>query len=255
MFYDAVKNEYPNMKIISSIWAGYFTDSSLPVNVIQDLHDYLSADDMAAKFNGYDNAPRTYPVLVGEYAAIYDAQHTSPNQLDNPTLQSATSEAVYFLGLERNADLIVGISHGALIKSLHDEPDNVAMIKHSPTSIVRSMSYYAAKLFATNFGSETVEVTGDVAYGPLYWAATKNDSGTFFIKIVNYGGDSSTTVTVLVPGKTNVATLKTLSAPDMYSTNTLGDTQSIWTETQISVSEGGYSFTLSGAYIMAVLVV
>jgi alpha-N-arabinofuranosidase len=151
--------------------------------------------------------------------------------------------------------LFVGISHGALIKSLHDEPDNVAMIKHSPTTVVRSMSYYVAKLFGTNFGSETVAVSGDVAYGPLYWAATKDDAGTFFVKIVNYDGATSTPITVVVPGKTNNATLKTLSAPDKYSTNTLGDIQSVWTETNVSCSEGQYSFTLTGSYISSVLAV
>lgn len=254
MFYNAVKEAYPQMNIISSIWVGYF-NTPPPAEVIQDLHDYLSVDGMVAKFGGYDHANRSYPVLVGEYAAIYDAEHVDPNQLDNPTLQSATSEAVYFLGLERNADLIVGICHGALIKSLHDEPDNVAMLKHSPTEVVRSMSYYVAKLFATNFGTETVAVTGNVGYGPLYWAATKNDEGTYFVKIVNYDGAASTPITVVIPGKTNAATLKTLTAPNMYSTNTLGNMTSVWTETKIPSCKGKYTFTLTGNYVNAVLVV
>jgi alpha-N-arabinofuranosidase len=253
MFYNAIKGAYPNINIISSIWVGYFTTPP-PVNTIQDLHDYLSVEDMVSKFNGYDNADRNYPVLVGEYAAIYDNEHINPNQLDNPTLQSATSEAIYFLGLERNADLIVGISHGALIKSLHDEIDNVAMMKHTPNAIVRSMSYYVAKLFATNYGTETVPITADSPYGPLYWAATKNDTGTYFVKIVNYDGASSTPVTVVIPGKTNDATLITLTAPDMYSTNTLGNITSVWTESTVAISAEGYSFTLTGNYISAVLV-
>jgi alpha-L-arabinofuranosidase len=241
------------MKIISSIWVGDFTTLP-PVGTIQDLHDYLTVDDMVAKFSGYDNSDRNYPVLVGEYAAIYDAEHVNPNQLDNPTLQSATSEAVYFLGLERNADVIVGISHGALIKSLHDEIDNVAMIKHTPNALVRSYSYYIAKLFATNYGTETVAVTGDTGYGPLYWAATKNDAGTYFVKIVNYDGADSTPVTVLIPGKTSDATLITVSGPDMYSTNTLGNITTVWTETTVPSTSEGYSFTLTGNYINAVLV-
>ncbi|KAI5458762.1 glycoside hydrolase family 51 protein [Mariannaea sp. PMI_226] len=245
MFYNAIKKAYPKMNVISSIWAGYF--NNLPSGVIQDLHDYLTVDDMVAHFGGYDHADRQYPVLVGEYAAIYDAEHTNPNQLDNPTLQSATSEAVYFLGLERNADLILGICHGALIKSLHDEPDNVAMIKHNPDTLVRSMSYYVAKLFGTNFGTTTAAVTGDENYGPLYWAATKNDKGTYFVKIVNYDGAASTPVTVKIPGKKNTATLKTLTAPDKYSTNTLGDMQSIWTEKKITGGMGDRHGTRSSS--------
>lgn len=95
--------------------------------MVQDLHLYQSAADTAGLFNAY-NYPRDYHVLVGEYAAIFDDRSESV-QIDNPTLQSATSEAVMFLGLERNSDLVVGSSHGALIKSLHDEPDNVALMK------------------------------------------------------------------------------------------------------------------------------
>ncbi len=254
MFYDAIRAAYPDMIIISSIWIGYFSDPP-PVGVVQDLHDYLNASDMVAKFGGYDHADRNYPVLVGEYAAIYDAQHAPPNQLDNPTLQSATSEAIYFLGLERNADLIVGIAHGALIKSLHDEPDNVAMLKHNPTEVVYSMSYYVAKLFSNHYGSETVPITADSPYGPLYWAATKNSTGTYFLKIVNYDGAVSTPVIVSIPGKTNDAKLITLTAPGPYSTNTLGNTTSIWTETTVPKGTNGYSFTLEGSYVNAVLVV
>lgn len=253
MFYTAIHAAYPDIKIISSVWSGTFT-SPLPVGVIQDLHDYLSVDDMVGKFNGYDNSDRNYPVLVGEYAAIYDAAHTDGNQLDNPTLQSATSEAVYFLGLERNADVIVGISHGALIKSLHDEVDNVAMIKHTPNDLVRSYSYYVAKLFATHYGTETAAVTGDSSYGPLYWAATKNDAGTYFVKIVNYDGADSTPVTIAIPGKTTDATLITVTGPDTYSTNSLDNITTIWTETTVPGSSEGYSFTLVGSYISAVLV-
>ncbi|KAH8899121.1 glycoside hydrolase family 51 protein [Thozetella sp. PMI_491] len=252
-FYNAIKAVYPNMKIVSSIWVGYFNPPP-PAGVIQDLHDYLSVRDMVSKFGGYDHADRNYPVLVGEYAAIYDDTHTNGNQLDNPTLQSATSEAVYFLGLERNADLIVGICHGALIKSLHDEPDNVAMLKHSPNAIVPSMSYYVAKLFGNYYGSETVPITGDAAYGPLYWAGTKDASGTYFIKIVNFDGAASTSVTINIPGKTNTAKLITLTAPNAFSTNTLGNITSIWTEIEVPHSGSGYSFTLTGNYVNAVLV-
>jgi alpha-L-arabinofuranosidase len=119
---------------------------------------------------------------------------------------------------------------------------------------VRSYSYYVAKLFATNYGTETVAVTGDSVYGPLYWAATKNDAGTYFVKIVNYGGFDSTPVTVAIPGKTNNATLITVSGPDTYSTNTPGNITSVWTETTVRSSSGGYSFILNGSYINAVLV-
>jgi alpha-N-arabinofuranosidase len=128
------------------------------------------------------------------------------------------------------------------------------MIKHTPNALVRSYSYYVAKLFATNYGTETVAVTGDSGYGPLYWAATKNDAGTYFVKVVNYDGADSTPVTVVIPGKTTDATLITVTGPDMYSTNSLGNITTIWTETTVPSSSEGYTFTLTGSYINAVLV-
>lgn len=148
--------------------------------------------------------------------------------------------------------MVVGCSHGALIKSLHDEPDNVAMIKNSPTEIVFSISYYVAKLFASHTGSETVPVTSDMAYGPLYWWVTKNESETYFVNIVNYDGAASTPVTVPIPGKQNEATLIMLTAPDTYSTNTIGNTMGVWTETTVSYNGTGYSFSLSGNYVTSV---
>ncbi|KAK6371391.1 hypothetical protein LTS17_009122 [Exophiala oligosperma] len=256
MFHDAIKNVYPDINVISSIWMGYFPTLP-PPGTVQDLHDYLSVADMVGKFGGYDHADRNYPVLVGEYAAIYDDQHQNPNQLNNPTLQSAMAEAVYFLGLERNADLIIGICHGALIKNLHHEPGNVAMMKHSATEIVFSYSYYAAKMFANNYGSETVPITSDSNFGPLYWAGTKDasPSGKYYLKIVNFDGASSTPVTVTIADKSSPAKLITLSGPDKYSTNTLGSVTSVWTETTIYSKNGTYNFTLSGEYASAVLIV
>ena len=255
MFADAIKSRYPQITIISSVAISSFPTPP-EAGTIQDFHDYLDADTMVSKFDGYDNAPRTYPVLVGEYGAVRDASHTGNDQLNDPTLQSATSEAVYFLGLERNADLILGISHGALIKSLHDEPDAVAYMKHSPTEIVFSYSYYVAKLFWNYYGSETVAVTSETPYGPLYWAGTKNQDGTYFIKVVNYDGEESTPIRIMIPGKTAAAKLVTVSGPSALSTNTLGNITSVWSESTVqSRGNGEYRFTLTGSYVSAALIV
>jgi alpha-N-arabinofuranosidase len=98
MFYDAIKNVYPNMNIISSIWVGYFATAP-PLGVIQDLHDSLSVDDMIRKFNSYDNSNGSWPVLVGEYAAIYDTEYVDPInwtiQPYNPQLQRQSTSSVW----------------------------------------------------------------------------------------------------------------------------------------------------------------
>lgn len=72
--------------------------------------------------------------------------------------------------------------------------------------------------------------------------------------MVNYGRAASTPVTVSIPGAKGDAKLTTLTTLDLYSTNTLGNTSSIWTETMVLIENGVYSFTLTGEYDNAVLV-
>ncbi len=206
-------------------------------------------------FNAYDHANRAHPIWVAEYAAI-----TVPGgsgQINNPTLDSATAEAVFLLGLERNSDVVVGSSYGALIKSLNEDPDNVAVIKHNADSIVLSISYYVQKMFATYHGTHTLPVSANSKFGPVYWSATMSASGQYFVKMVNYNGLASTPVRVTCHGsRKGTARLIQLTAPSAGSVNTLGNTQSRWTEATVSAtSPGVFDITLSGQYVSAVLVV
>jgi len=257
MFYNAIKAVYPNMKIISSVDVGQFS-SPPPAGVISDIHNYPDVPGSLALFNAYDNRARSNPILVGEYATIYDTDTPCcNNQLDNPTLESATAEAVMFLGYERNSDVVVGFSHGALIKSLHDEVDNVALMKHTPNAIVFSYSYYVFQLFAHNYGVQTVPTSSDTKIAPLYWSTTKGSDGTYYVKIVNFNGASSTPVTVVINGSSKTtATLKTLTGPTRDSTNSLTSVTSVQSTTTVTGGgSSGFSFTLSGNYISAVLIV
>jgi alpha-N-arabinofuranosidase len=265
MFYNAIHAKYPSVAIISSLCinndlpgATCQPGSSLnnpPAGVIADLHLYQSSDATVGLFSAFDHLPRDHPILVGEYAAIYPDNEGGNTQLDNPTLQSATSEAVMFLGLERNSDLVMGVAHGALMKSLNDEPDNVAIIKHNADTLVLSYSYFVTQMFAQNFGSRTAPTTADAGFGPLYWSSTV-DNGKYFVKVVNYKGADSTPVTVTVSGSNaNSARLITLTGPNGSSTNTLGSSTHSLKETTVHGGGGTFSFTLQGSYVVAILVV
>ncbi len=253
MFYDQIKAKYPNAKIISTI--SISSISNAPGGICQDDHNYPSSTTMVSQFNAYDNANRSRPIFVAEYAAI-----TIPGvsgQINNPTLASATAEAVFLLGLERNADIVVGSSYGALIKNLNEDPNNVAVMKHNADSVVLSISYYVQKMFATHFGTQTLPISSNAAYGPLYWAASMSATGTYYVKIVNNNGMASTPVQVTCRGSSKTSgVLISLTAPDAQSANTLGNTVSVWTEqTVTATSPGVFDFNLSGQYVVAVLVV
>ena len=95
----------------------------------------------------------------------------------------------------------------------------------------------------------------NTAFGPVYWSSTISDSGTYYVKMVNFNGSASTPVTVTCTGsEKTVAKLITLTAPDQGSSNTLGHMEQIWTETSIEATEAGvFDFTLEGEYVSAVL--
>lgn len=257
-FNAAIKAAYPSIITISTIDTNSLVPAN-PANTITDGHLYQSVTDTLKLFSAYDNRPRTQPVFIGEYATIYDSLTPSGQQLEDPTLESATAEAVMLLGLERNADVVVGVCHGALIKSLLGQ-NAVALMKHSPTTIVYSISYYVAKLFATHYGTSTVPTTSssNEPYGPLYWSTTKSSSGTYYIKIVNHAGAATTPVSVSFAGGVlgmGDAKLVTVTAPGRYSVNGVGNETSVWREQSVAMRNGVFSFMLEGEYVAAVLVV
>jgi alpha-L-arabinofuranosidase len=256
MFYNAIHSQYPNAVIISTISINGLHNATAGIGT--DDHIYVSAAQIVARFNAYDNAPRQYPIFVAEYAAIHGTVGESPSgQLENPTLESATAEAVMLLGCERNSDAVAGTSYGALIKSLDEAPDNVAVIKHNADSIVLSFSYYVQKMFATYYGTKTASTTSKTPYGPLYWSTTVSDKGQYYVKIVNFNGTATTTINVNLIGskarKGKLVSLTGLNGPG--SVNGLGNTQSVWKETAVSGKDGKFSFLLEGSYASAVLVV
>jgi alpha-N-arabinofuranosidase len=254
MYHDAIKAKYPTLTLISSIDASLFPNPK--PSIISDIHLYQSVSDTLKLFHTYDNHPRNRPLLIGEYATIFDSTTRPGDEIEDPTLESATAEAVMFLGLERNSDVVLGSCHGGLIKNLLQPNTHVALMKHSASKIVFSMSYYIAKMFASNCGEETVPTTSDTGFGPLYWSATKNLTGTYFVKIVNFDGARMTPVIVDIPGsRKEVGRLVTYTAPNKESTNTLGNAEGVWAERSVERGSDGFKFTLFGKYVTAVLVV
>jgi alpha-N-arabinofuranosidase len=173
----------------------------------------------------------------------------------------ACAEAIFLLGCERNSDIIVGSAYGALIKHYDEEPNTVAVIKHTATEVLYTMSYYVQKLFADYMGTETLPVTAtEGSVGPTYWSATKGSEGTV-LKLVNYNGPTGEAgaVKVTVKGSSaSTAKLTLLSAPSSTSVNNLpsmgGEASQITVKT-ISGQNGVFSVAFTKAYEIAILTV
>ncbi|KAL2670099.1 hypothetical protein Neosp_014980 [[Neocosmospora] mangrovei] len=256
--YNAIRAKYPKMNIIATINPSPSPDKGSGGMI--DLHIYDNERHFASLYNTFDQASRDYPVFVAEYAAIRAGAGTGP-EIGAQTFGMACAEAVFLLGCERNSDIIVGSAYGALIKHYDEEPNTVAVIKHTATEVLYTMSYYVQKLFADYMGKETLPVTPtEGAVGPTYWSATKGSEGTV-LKLVNYNGPTgeSGAVKVTLEGSSaSTAKLTLLSAPSSTSVNNLpslgGEASQITVKT-INGQNGVFSVAFTKAYEIAILTV
>ncbi|RSM09112.1 hypothetical protein CEP52_004316 [Fusarium oligoseptatum] len=239
--YDAIRAKYPKMNIVSTINPSPSPDKGSGGMV--DLHIYNNEHHFSTLFNTFDQASRDYPVFVAEYAAIRAGTGTGA-EIGAQTFGMACAEAIFLLGCERNSDVILGSAYGALIKHYDEEPNTVAVIKHTANEVLHTMSYYVQKLFADYMGTETLPVT-----------ATEGI-------LVNYNGptgeDGAVRVTFKGLSAASTAKLTFLSAPSSSSVNNLpsmgGEASQITVKT-ISGQNGVFSVVFNKAYEIAILTV
>ncbi|CAK7235454.1 hypothetical protein SBRCBS47491_009299 [Sporothrix bragantina] len=255
-FYTAIRALYPDLPLVSTINPAPSGLTGIDGTI--DLHIYENEATFVNLFNTFDQASRKYPVFVGEYAAIRTGSHTS-GQVGVQTFGMACAEAIFLLGCERNADVIIGTAYGALFKEYNEEPGTVAVMKHTANEILYSMSYYVQQLFGANVGTQTLPVTATGAgFGPVYWSAVLNADGQTVLKMVNYAGTTNP-VTVTIEGSTATsATLYVMSAPSSASVNNLsglGGTTSNITTSTLTGTAGTFSVPFTSGYQIVVLVV
>ena len=113
--YNAIHAKYPNMRIIASTDDPKCLPKSLPQSVWADKHHYERPEDFVKLFNEWDNTPRSndYGIFVGEFAVHKRNDGSVPLY---PEMQGSISEAVYWIGLERNSDLVKMAAYAPLLE-------------------------------------------------------------------------------------------------------------------------------------------
>ena len=124
-FYNAIHAAYPWIRIISS--TGDLTATAGHSGT--DYHEYARPNIYATQFGLWDNANRSHPILLGEYATIQPNKADTSEPVDwsgdEPRLQypiwvGAVGEAIYTLGAERNSDVVIGASYAPGFQNLND---------------------------------------------------------------------------------------------------------------------------------------
>jgi alpha-N-arabinofuranosidase len=199
-FYDAIKAQYPRLKLISTI------ANEQPENLrvksrkpdMIDEHYYRSTDEFLRMSPEYARKyDRTGPeIFVGEWAAHEDAKikpwdRAARQQPPTPSLKAALGDAAFMAAMERNSDLIRMQCYAPLLVNVNPggrqwRPD---LIGYDALSAYGSPSYYAQQMFSRNLGDEILPIA--VQETSVQACATRDSkSGTIFLKAVNPGTNS-----------------------------------------------------------------
>ncbi|KAF9497291.1 alfa-L-arabinofuranosidase precursor [Pleurotus eryngii] len=189
-FVNALRGAFPNLKFIAT---SNINSPVLSPNPAQwDHHVYQTPTWFAQNSFFYDDIPRNgVTFFEGEYAAI----STNPNdifgspangRLTFSTMQSASGEAAYMIGMERNSDIVFAASYAPLLGHVAGSQWTPNLIAFDTGNVYRSASYFVQKLFSTNMGNEYIPSTLPSRSGTVFWGVTRNTAtGEIIIKVSN----------------------------------------------------------------------
>ena len=146
MFYDAIKAQYPQMKLIATSVV-----SSRPMDVV-DEHYYSDPTFFEQQSTRYDSYSRSGPrIFVGEYAVTSGS--------GNGNLAGALGEAAFMTGMERNSDVVIMASYAPLFANLNNKDWNPDLIYFNGMQVYGTPSYYVQQMFSLNRGDFVLPVT------------------------------------------------------------------------------------------------
>nr|VWO95994.1 Tetrahydroxynaphthalene reductase (EC (T4HN reductase) (THNR) [Ganoderma boninense] len=189
-FFGNLSAEYPQIRFLATTDVGNPVLSPAPP--AYDVHVYQTPSWFYQNAFYYDSFARdgtTY--FEGEYAAI----STNPSDIFGspsdgrllwPTVASSAGEAAFMTGLERNSDIVFAASYAPLLQHVNSTQWTPDLISFDAGSVIKSTSFYAQKLFATNLGDQYLPSTLPTKGGTLHWSVTRSSSsGQTFIKVAN----------------------------------------------------------------------
>ncbi|WJX25498.1 aspartate-semialdehyde dehydrogenase-like protein [Trifolium repens] len=183
-FYDAIKQAYPDIQIISNCDA-----SGQPLNHHADLYDYhrypKSAKEMFYMAQDFDHASRAGPkAFVSEYALTGEEARYG-------TLLAAVAEAGFLIGLEKNSDVVSMVNYAPLFVNANDRRWNPDAIVFNSHQVYGTPSYWLLKLFKESSGATILnsvlqtDSTTLITASAISWKSSIDGKSVLRIKIVN----------------------------------------------------------------------
>lgn len=203
IFTKAIKEKYPNIKLVNSSGTDpngdrfdYLNGELRKMNAdIIDEHYYRRPEWFLENASRYDNYDRKgSKIFAGEYAAQSD-KTVSVNNRNN--WQTAIAEAAFMTGMERNADVVCMASYAPLFANIDGWQWTPDMIWVDNLHVYGTPNYFVQKLFSLNKGTNVVPMlqSGKPLEGQdsLYASATiDKNTNELIVKLINVSGHSQT---------------------------------------------------------------
>jgi alpha-N-arabinofuranosidase len=201
IFTKAIKDKYPNIKIISALGPDpdgekfdllNKTFRSLNADIL-DEHYYRAPQWFLDNAGRYDNYDRKGPkIFAGEYAA-QSVAIASPDNKNN--WECALAEAAFMTGLERNADVVSMASYAPLFAHVDGWQWTPDLIWFDNLRSYGTPNYFVQQLFSLNKGTDVVPLLLDnkAVYGQGGCYATAcidQNKNQLIIKFVNSNATS-----------------------------------------------------------------
>jgi len=235
-----------------------------------DEHYYMNYTDFLMHTDHYDEYSRTeksmYHVFAGEYSANQTNDLTgNAFSVTFNSILTATAEAAYMTGIERNGDVVRLASYAPVFGHINSSYNQwaVDMIYYDNETFVPTCNYYVQQMFAQNQGKNvlTTDLTytntdlerfaitssnGSKTYNSrsLFRVASVDSSGDIIIKLVNANTTADISVKVDVSGVNfaGTADVTVLQNDDKNAVNKKGNIQVSPVSSTIEVS-GAFTFT------------
>lgn len=192
---------------------------------IVDEHYYMNYTDFLMHTDHYDSYSRTeknmYYVFAGEYSANSKTDLNGKTfEVNFNSLMTATAEAAYMTGIERNGDIVRLAAYAPVFGHINSSYNQWAtdMIYYDNETYVPTCNYYVQQMFARNQGKNVL--TTDLTYvnadlerytitasdgttktpRTLYRVASVDENGDIIIKIVNPSTKQDVNVNIDVTG-------------------------------------------------------
>ncbi|NP_001233925.2 alpha-L-arabinofuranosidase precursor [Solanum lycopersicum] len=221
-FYTAIKDKYPDIKIISNC-----DGSTRPLDHPADLYDfhiYSSASSVFSNARHFDSAPRRGPkAFVSEYAV-------TGNDAGKGSLLAALGEAGFLIGVEKNSEAIEMASYAPLFVNDNDRRWNPDAIVFTSSQMYGTPSYWMQHFFKESNGATLLSSSlqanpsNSLIASAITWRNSLDNNDYLRIKVVNFGTTAVITkISLTGLGQNSLETLFGAVMTELTSNNVMDE--------------------------------